>query len=845
MYIATATLSLANLYWDPLPTVANARVWYSVGVSTDQEYEVVTILRAGAYYFSDACGQNWNYETESWDYYSAITSFSAVSGPVEFAAMATGSATIFRTVTIIDPPVVLRQTASRTLNVGASVTFEALFGGGAPMFYQWRKDGVNINGATTAVLTLTNLQATSAGTYGLIATNTDGTASTTANLSINSVAGPTIQSHPVSRTIVLPVPAPSGGATLAAGGAHSLFVKHDGSVWTMGNNLCGQLGDGSAVDRVIPGPVPGLANVVSVAAGGWHSAALKSDGTVWVWGNPAFGYLILTPTQLSGQSGITAIAACGNYTLLLKNDGTVWICSGSTPLQLQNLSGIVSIAAGGGHSIAAKSDGTIWTWGSNHCGQLGDGTTISQMTPVQVWDDGGNHASSVAASQFASFALLADGTVRAWGYNSWGQLGDGTVVWRPAPVVVASLTGAASLGTSASSNHAFALKNDGTVWGWGWNGPEGRLGDGSTGSYQSTPIQTLFSGAAAVSAGGLHSLGLKTDGTLWVWGGNAAGQLGDGSLIDRSSPRQLAGVVGKLPNTSVAFAVQVTGSPEPAFQWQRKASGQSTFVNVDNGAVYAGATAATLVVRNLAGGMTGDEFRCVVANSQGTVTSSTAVLTVRVAPSVITAPQSASLTLGSQVTLSVVAAGTELGYQWKKNGIVIAGASTPLLAITNAQATDAGDYSVTIANSLSSVVAAAAVTFDAVPTVPTALNYVERTATTMTLMWRPATDDNGVGWYNVYRYGALIGTTYDVVFADSGLSANTPYLYTVKAVDTAGQLSPASNELSVTTTQDFSADGDSDGIPNAMETALGTNVSSRATAATSSQTQQIVHRPIQ
>jgi len=130
------------------------------------------------------------------------------------------------------------------------------------------------------------------------------------------------------------------------------------------------------------------------------------------------------------------------------------------------------------------------------------------------------------------------------------------------------------------------------------------------------------------------------------------------------------------------------------------------------------------------------------------------------------------------------------------------------------------------------------------PGIPAALNYVERTATTVTLVWNASADNVAVVGYHVFRGGSQIGTTSDLAYADSGLSSNTAYSYTLRAYDAAGNVSASTSALSVTTTQDFSADGDHDGIPDAVETALGTNGSSAASADSTNQTQQIVHRPL-
>ncbi|WP_249351541.1 RCC1 domain-containing protein, partial [Corallococcus exiguus] len=238
----------------------------------------------------------------------------------------------------------------------------------------------------------------------------------------------------------------SSGPRMAGGDSHSVIVKSDGTVWALGSNGNGQLGDGTQTERRAPVRAQGLTGVVTVATGDFFTAAVKSDGTVWVWGSNTFGQLgdgtatdRLTPVQVPGLTGVVAVAAGDAFTVALKSDGTVWtwgyngygqLGNGTTagrlsPGQVPGLTGVVSIAAGGtGHTLAAKSDGTVWAWGRNGPGQVGDGTSTSRSSPVQVL--GVTGVVRVAAGDFHSLGLTSDGTVWGWGYNGPGQLGDGT-----------------------------------------------------------------------------------------------------------------------------------------------------------------------------------------------------------------------------------------------------------------------------------------------------------------------------------------------------------------------------------------------------------------------------------
>jgi uncharacterized repeat protein (TIGR01451 family) len=201
----------------------------------------------------------------------------------------------------------------------------------------------------------------------------------------------------------------------------------------------------------------------------------------------------------------------------------------STPGQVSGLAEVVAIAAGGTYSLALKADGTVWTWGWN---ELGDGTAASRWLPAQV--NGLTGVAAIAAGGSHNVALKRDGTVWTWGANSAGQLGDGSITERrTTPVQVNGLAGAAAV--AAGSWHSLALKSDGTIWAWGGN-ESGQVGDGAT-TYRSTRIQVGgVSGVKAVAGGAEHSAALERDGTVWTWGANEFGQLGDGTTTTRPTP---------------------------------------------------------------------------------------------------------------------------------------------------------------------------------------------------------------------------------------------------------------------------------------------------------------------
>jgi alpha-tubulin suppressor-like RCC1 family protein len=292
---------------------------------------------------------------------------------------------------------------------------------------------------------------------------------------------------------------------IAAGGQHLVILKPDGTLWALGNNSSGQLGDGTFQRRLAPVRVGQGTNWTAVAARGNHTVALQADGTLWAWGQYVPGVQTNLPTQIGTD--------------------TDW----------------ARIAAGADHTLALKADGSLWAFGANNAGQLGNGTGIDSPSPVQVGTSP-DWAVIRAGSAF-SLAIKKDGTLWSWGVNFNGQLGNGTdgvgtvANLKPQPVVGNSRWQA----VSAGGDHVLALASDGTLWAWG-NGLFGQLGNGATLRAQDTPVQvTSETGWVDVVAGFGDSAAIKADGTLWTWGSNLGGQLGDGNLDSKSVPTQVPG----------------------------------------------------------------------------------------------------------------------------------------------------------------------------------------------------------------------------------------------------------------------------------------------------------------
>ncbi|RYD51327.1 MAG: T9SS type A sorting domain-containing protein [Sphingobacteriales bacterium] len=195
----------------------------------------------------------------------------------------------------------------------------------------------------------------------------------------------------------------------------------------------------------------------------------------------------------------------------------------------------VCVSTGNRHTVALKSNGTLWAWGNNSRGQVGDGTVIDRIVPIRIGND--NNWVSIAAGTTHTLAIKGDGTLWAWGFNGLGQLGDGTDTDRILPVRIGNDSNWVSI---SASSHSLALKSDGSLWSWGYNGA-GQLGLGSTLTVtinSPSKIGRDYSWVRATT-GVYHSAALKSDGTLWTWGYNNYGQLGDGTTVQKDTPVQI------------------------------------------------------------------------------------------------------------------------------------------------------------------------------------------------------------------------------------------------------------------------------------------------------------------
>lgn len=329
-----------------------------------------------------------------------------------------------------------------------------------------------------------------------------------------------------------------------------------GRVWAWGSNSNGQLGNNSTGEEHTAVLVQGVDGVVQVSGGETHSLALKDDGTVWAWGNNGSGRLgdnstqqRLTPVQVHVITDVQAVSAGGSHSLALKDNGTVWAWgangsgqlgdgSNSTrlePVQVQGLTGVTAIAAGQAHSVARKSDGTVWCWGANGSGQLGIGAVGSKNLPQKVGSLGSVVLTATGYSH--TLAVNGGGTGYAWGENSAGQLGDLTTSTSYYPVQI--LWTGSITAIDGGEEHTIARIASGQVMGWGNN--VGALSAAMAAKRSPVPPQHTY---LAISAGGKHSMLMREDKTVWCWGVNDNGQLGDNTTAYRDQPVQAQGLPG-------------------------------------------------------------------------------------------------------------------------------------------------------------------------------------------------------------------------------------------------------------------------------------------------------------
>ncbi|MEO8058177.1 MAG: immunoglobulin domain-containing protein [Burkholderiales bacterium] len=473
------------------------------------------------------------------------------------------------------PPSIATQPANTSVLVGQTATFSVVATGTAPFTYQWRKNGTTIAGATAASYTTpAAITADNNALFSVVVSNGSLPNATSANakLTVGVFVPVTIATQPTSAstaygatatfTVAANGTAPIAyqwyrdgvaitGATSASYTTAVVSFADDQAKFTAvaSNGTNSSVTSGAAVLTVTLPSTP----VVQVSAGYGHSIALRSSGAIYSWAQ-WYGAAVYNALAGAGQNSFSAGAPVRGRSV----DNTPFL-------------GVASISAGQTHSALVRNDGTVWVWGDvgasvyGYC-PIGDGACIARYYPTQTKDASGvpfTGASQVAAGLYFNVAVKTDGSVWSWGKNDYGQLGDGTTTFRLNPVQVTDpssggfFSGVARV--AVSPYHAVAMKTDGTVYAWGRAG-SGQIGDGSVSASVAVPKRVEvtpgvpLTGVIAVAAGEVHSLALKADGTVWAWGENGNGALGDGTTTDRTRATVMHDTAGTPIGGVIAIA---------------------------------------------------------------------------------------------------------------------------------------------------------------------------------------------------------------------------------------------------------------------------------------------------
>ncbi len=625
---------------------------------------------------------------------------------------------------------------------------------------------------------------------------------------------PALESLPAG---VTPIAVAAGGS-----GSDGYAIGSDGNLYAWGGNIDGSLGDGAG-DIYTSTPVvvslPAGVSPVAVAGGTDDGYAIGSDGNVYAWGFNGQGEL--------GVGNDTGPALC--------DDGNVGQpptnpCS-TTPVKVDLPLGVTAtaIATSGapqpGAAYAIGSDGKLYAWGNGQ-GELGDGNENESDSPVVVRLPTGVTPTAVAGGGLNGYAIGSDGNVYAWGFNAWGELGNGTTTTSDTPVKVSLPPGvtpkAIAGGSGGGSGFAYMLGSDGNVYAWGFNG-DGDLGDGTTTGPElclnqdieypcsTTPAMVSLPSvvtATAISGNGGGGTAIGSDNHVYSWGSDLGnGSSGESdlpvvvSLPFESVPLSLsqgpsAGVSYAIVNAppvapvittdptsqsvyaglSVSFSAAAGGYPAPTVQWEVSTDGGVTFSAVP------GATSDTLSIAGTTLAENSDEYEAVFSNGiSPDATTTAAVLTVNpdVAPAVTTNPKSQVVPYGQSATFTAAASGfPPPSVQWQvstdggSSFSAVSGATSDTLSIAGTTlAENANEYEAVFTNPAGSATTSAATLTVSVPAPTTTVGLPSSGANLSGGTWLDASAQSPVGIASV-SYEVSGGSVSDLVVSSSSDTAD-------------------------------------------------------------------------
>jgi alpha-tubulin suppressor-like RCC1 family protein len=355
------------------------------------------------------------------------------------------------------------------------------------------------------------------------------------------------------------------------------------------------------------------------------------------------GISLLLLVGITSATGADVVSIWGGArgTIVLKSDGTVWTWGAnfdgklgvgetntvrsSVPMEVHGpgnigyFNSVKAVMGGEIHNVALKSDGTVWAWGWNAFGQLGNGTTSDSWTPTQAGLTANpplTNVTMLGGRPYFTLAVKTDGSIWAWGMNQFGQMGNGTVTpFSSPPVSVPGMVtnswpgGLINSPRQVTCGYQFgaALLTNGTVWTWG-SGTHGELGQGAvTTSYYPAQVSGLTN-ITAISAGWFHILALKSDGTVWDWGNNTSGELGDGTVINRSNAVQVLNVSNIVSVTGGDSHSSALAANGIVWKWGRNDVGELGIGNADNNAH----PFATNILTDSGGNSAGEQIKRVI-----------------------------------------------------------------------------------------------------------------------------------------------------------------------------------------------------------------------------------------